>query len=822
MIPRTPNSLFGPLALMLVMIPALAYGQRPALDSLKQVLDTAQEAAIRLQTYDALIKPMAFPFPDSALHYGLTGLTEALVAQDTIRAASLSLNIGTAYYAKNANQDAFKYWQQAVDLSRRTQEMEILPLALNNVAAIYKSRGDIDQAIEIFEQIREVYLQRNDSLRYGRATFNMGSTYFRVGNDSLGEYYVLQSIEWYKQVGRRANANIGNAYNELGVQHYRKGKFLEALELYQPAIDYFLQGGDTLRSVIPRNNIANIHLQLNNLDLAEETLLEIIQIREKQKQGTVHYNYNNLGLVYKEMERDSLSLYFLQKAYTMRKSGDLQGMAASSAELIGNLFEAKGELDSAKAYYQESLSLAERGQHEENQINALLALGGWEIKHGEEDVGAGLLEQALARAKAVGLQMMISNAAQGLHAYYAGQEEYQKAYQMHSLYNQLSDSLFNADLVRETALQESRFAYDKELLQKEAELQLSEEAAKNARLRSLLYLVLGLGVILGGGLIVRIVLLRKEQKRRALEQLGEFREAMTGMIAHDLKNPLSVIINQSNPEAPPHHMAQQMLRLINNMLDVHKMETTEVVPDPQALPLLSLVMRAADQVQPLVEEKNLKLNLDISTEAVVQADPSLLDRVFINFLTNAIKFSPQNRTLTVSARAVAAGYQVSIGDEGVGIPKDQWKSIFESFGQVEARHSGGIGSTGLGLTFCKLALAAHGADIQIDSTVGVGTTFSFVLPKCEATVATPAHKSPASEDRPKIAQEDWNRLRGLLPELKTLAVYEAVAIEAMLDKLQAEGQEETRQWVASVLNAAYTGNQAHYDAILSDVGEVLP
>lgn len=113
-------------------------------------------------------------------------------------------------------------------------------------------------------------------------------------------------------------------------------------------------------------------------------------------------------------------------------------------------------------------------------------------------------------------------------------------------------------------------------------------------------------------------------------------------------------------------------------------------------------------------------------------------RILVNLLANALKFTPSNGVVTVmanqtndlenSTRNDRPGIVISVSDTGEGIPPEDRERIFEKFGQVESRRAGRKMSTGLGLTFCKLAVEAHGGHIWVESEMGKGSTFHFSLP----------------------------------------------------------------------------------------------
>ncbi|MDP6507225.1 MAG: ATP-binding protein, partial [Planctomycetota bacterium] len=122
-------------------------------------------------------------------------------------------------------------------------------------------------------------------------------------------------------------------------------------------------------------------------------------------------------------------------------------------------------------------------------------------------------------------------------------------------------------------------------------------------------------------------------------------------------------------------------------------------------------------------------NLDLTdSPLLLSCDAELIKRVIQNLLGNALKFTPSDGTISVSILNGGDTVKIAITDSGPGIPEDYRDKIFEKYGQVEARQQGKKYSTGIGLSFCKLAVEAHGGEIGVDSEVGKGSTFWFKIP----------------------------------------------------------------------------------------------
>jgi signal transduction histidine kinase len=169
--------------------------------------------------------------------------------------------------------------------------------------------------------------------------------------------------------------------------------------------------------------------------------------------------------------------------------------------------------------------------------------------------------------------------------------------------------------------------------------------------------------------------------------------------------------------------------MINDMLVVSRAEGGALDLERRELLAGALVEQALAQVLPLAQRKGLSLTTAIDPAlSTVSGDEEKLRRTLVNLLGNAVKFTPRGGAVQVSTAALDGGVRVAIHDTGPGIPRESFALIFEKFGQVGARKDGQMPSTGLGLTFCKMVVEAHGGRIWVESEVGQGSTFSFTLP----------------------------------------------------------------------------------------------
>jgi two-component system sensor histidine kinase/response regulator len=226
---------------------------------------------------------------------------------------------------------------------------------------------------------------------------------------------------------------------------------------------------------------------------------------------------------------------------------------------------------------------------------------------------------------------------------------------------------------------------------------------------------------------------------KRLQELEQQRDDMRNMIVHDLRTPLTALMigvemmenDRALNEMQHEIMAiaagggRTLLGMINDLLDVEKLESGSAQLQYDEVNAASLVAEAVAQVASLAEESGTTLVTKVAENLPsFSGDGKKLCRTLVNLIGNAIKFTGGG-AVTVSARQdEPETIRFAVRDTGPGIAPESFGRIFEKFGQLDSRRVG----TGLGLAFCKLAVEAHGGQIMVESTLGEGSTFSFTIP----------------------------------------------------------------------------------------------
>ncbi|HEY7861120.1 MAG TPA: ATP-binding protein, partial [Gemmatimonadaceae bacterium] len=237
-----------------------------------------------------------------------------------------------------------------------------------------------------------------------------------------------------------------------------------------------------------------------------------------------------------------------------------------------------------------------------------------------------------------------------------------------------------------------------------------------------------------------------EQSLRKQRELEKLRDDLMKMIVHDLKSPLTAVLAtlemlldgdfgalgdpQRQALGDAEIRAEDLLALINDLLEVARLEEAELTLDLQRIAPAALLTEVAHEWAIRFQQEGATAVVDVSDDApVFEADKALLNRVFGNLVQNALTHSAHAVTLHFSARRNGDGILFTVADNGPGIPAEYQEVIFRKFERVKSTNAPRTRSSGLGLAFCKLAVDAHGGRIWVQSSgEGRGSAFHIALP----------------------------------------------------------------------------------------------
>jgi len=235
------------------------------------------------------------------------------------------------------------------------------------------------------------------------------------------------------------------------------------------------------------------------------------------------------------------------------------------------------------------------------------------------------------------------------------------------------------------------------------------------------------------------------KKNRELDELNKLKNQFLGIAAHDLRNPLGVIMGYSeflleevkeNLSEDHIEMLQSiltssefMLRLLNDLLDISAIESGNLNLNLVRADLVQVVRKNVELNNVIAHKKNIRIYLN-ETDSMPEIlfDMGKIEQILNNLISNAVKFSPPGANVNVNISKSDSGLTVAVADHGPGIPEAEREKLFKPFQKTSVKSTGGETSTGLGLSIVRKLILGHNGKIWVESKVGEGSTFYFSLP----------------------------------------------------------------------------------------------
>lgn len=670
----------------------------------------------------------------------------------------LTTHLAQTYYHSSSDSQ-YNIARRALSLASGNKYYRGVALALTELGSSFFTRGQYDSAIASQKQaliiINENKLYKEASPVYS----NIASALFRKGLYSealINNDSALSYAERYKQhlQAGKSRSNIANIY-------YKMGNYTRALEYYLQGLKIQEQEkGNNIDIATDLSNIANVYVRLGDYNNALDYNGRALVInRAANAKNHIVGNLTTNAIIYNERKLYDSSLIALNEAYTIAtevKNEYLQNL------LKGNMAEAymkKGDLSKALALYQESLIISEKLQDAEGVGVCKAGIGEVLFKQGNTTGAISYLKDALGIMQQIGVKEQARDISGKLADIYEHSGDFSNALTYFKINQSLRDSL-SSDEAKNKA-EQMVFNYEIEKKQREIEMLEKDKALAIAKAnnKNILLFAAFLGIVLAA--IIAMMFFRNAQRERRrqaeilaqkeeietqaerLKELNDFKDVTFSVLSHDLRSPVNALTGTMmmldeklmTPDEFSMHKnelnnkLQSVSLLLENMLywaqsrmkGEQKLDIEKLNMKRKALKTIAVLKDAALQ-------KSITLTHNIPEELTAYGDANQIDIVFRNLVSNAIKFTPDGGTITISGYESGNTTQVSFTDTGVGMTDEQLSKLFSELTLNSTRGTGGEKGTGLGLQLCYEFIKKNGGDIVVSSTPGKGSTFTITLP----------------------------------------------------------------------------------------------
>lgn len=491
-------------------------------------------------------------------------------------------------------------------------------------------------------------------------------------------------------------------YMQFGVINFFQKRFDDALFYYRKSEAIAVSTKNKMGISIAKNNIANVYQKKGEYRQAIDSYRKCIKLQEElQDTATLANTYFNLGSCYEELSIQ----------------------------------------DRAKAYYKLAYSLAHTINDIEILSLSLIHLANIDAKQGEYSKAHNMLDEAEFSAKKAGLRQVLAEVYSKRMQIYEQKGDYRAALEVFKDRQLLLDSILDEKL----KLRTKELQIEHQTKEKEQQIALQNVKIKNRN--RLLIIVM---TVLIAGIVMIIVLLYLDKKltrqRERLEQLNATKDKLFSIISHDLKSPAvaqqlatDVLVNKVKRANYTDILTlckllqdntQQQVATIETLMNWTRMQTNKIKYTPLNIDIVPIIEEKTKLYSVAAQNKSLIINTRLPDSCIVYADPQMIGIVVQNIINNAIKFTPEGKTIDINCIDGDNDANISIVDSGAGMTPEQLAAIDNPQEQVEVRFgTNGERGTGLGLALCRDLLEKNRSRLIVESRQQVGTTVGFTLRK---------------------------------------------------------------------------------------------
>lgn len=575
--------------------------------------------------------------------------------------------------------------------------------------------------------------------------FDKASHYFKRSEDLYP--HILPGKETTNQKASLA-MDIGRSFTWQAKYDSALHKFLLAKKLYEKT-------GDKKGLATTLNAIAVVYGQFSeDYPAALKAFKEALQINKQLNDSlSMAKVMQNIGQIYELTGQLDSALYFLQVSNALSERFNDHRSLAVGSNIIGAVFFALNNLDSSEFYYRKAIKLDIQNQDSIGLVLDYHMLSLTLIEKKEYQEAKRYALNAFQFAKDLGVKY---ETAKNLSKIYELTYNHKKALAFHQEYKKLEDSLRSEG--QRQIISELQTKYDTEA--KEQEIALLDQKNKLASIElaaankeKSYYLIIAILIFIVAGSLFIVYQQRSKanqllaQKNAQLSQLNATKDRLFGVVAHDLKNPLSafnsitqsMIDNQSSiSEEDLKYFLEKLFKsskelngLLQNLLEWSMSQSGEISYRPENLQVKHLIDAAIEPLRLNLDIKQIHFSMEADENIYITSDKKMTLTVLRNLLSNAIKFTPTEGSISVKVYENRDNVIIEVTDTGIGIESRDLNKIFHHGTDYNQIGNSTEKGTGLGLVLCKELIEKQSGKITVESQLGKGSTFAIALSKAD-------------------------------------------------------------------------------------------
>lgn len=541
----------------------------------------------------------------------------------------------------------------------------------------------------------------------------------------------------------------GDALLNMGRVKHSSGLYTEAMEYFLKALTIYESTDNKLQMAYVHNDMGFIYYSLKEPEKLSIELNSALAIFEAigDEKGIADVT-NNLGVHHDLIGNlDSAIIFYERSLKTNIKLGAHQE-AANCRINMASVFTVQKKFDKARAYIEEANAYFIKSNDKNAQVVILIEKASLAVIEEGYPSAIQYLEEGYTLADNIGSLLRAKNISGKLVEYYSKIGDAASSYKYFEIYDALKDSIYNENNAR--LLTEMETSYQTEL--KEKEIEALNVTNQQERFRRNAFA--GLSVLI---LIVSLLLINRKRlearKNRLLyfkgQEVEKTKSHFFANITHEFRTPLTLIlgpievlktkITSSEGAGQLNVMeknANRLLDLINQLLDISKIESGNMKLQTEEVDITLIIKRVCGLFESSAERKKITLSIEPGlTNTISYLDADKIEKVFVNLISNALKFTHEGGTISITLTEKngsdgpgSSDIEVKVKDDGEGIPEGDLEHIFDQYFQSDHPEGGEYAGTGIGLALTKELVELHLGTISVLSEPGHGTEFTVTLP----------------------------------------------------------------------------------------------